>query len=125
MCWISGNKIVFFSFQSEVVPSLVFCVTFCRLMFVLLSLIFWPSCSLSFVLRLLITPWVSSNFWSLYCLSFDYSFWLPLWYLQTVGHCIVCPSITASDYSLWYLLTCGHCIVCPSITASDYPFSIF
>jgi hypothetical protein len=37
---------------------------------------------------------ISSNFscWSLYCLSCELPFWLPLWYLQTflVGHCIAC-----------------------------------
>ena len=93
-------------------------------------------------------------FWPLYCLSFNYGFWLPLWYLLAIvlsvlqlrllitplvsfGHCIVCPSITASDYpfGIFWSLYClsffdsqllitplvsfGHCIVCPSITASD------
>ena len=50
----------------------------------------------------LITPLISSNFscWSLYCLSYDLPFWLPLWYLQTflVGHCIYCHVIYRSDY---------------------------
>ena len=50
----------------------------------------------------LITPLISSNFscWSLYCLSCDLPFWLPLWYLQTflVGHCIYCHVIYRSDY---------------------------
>ena len=50
----------------------------------------------------LITPLISSNFpcWSLYCLSCDLQFWLPLWYLQTflVGHCIACHVIYSSDY---------------------------
>ena len=50
----------------------------------------------------LITPLISSNFscWSLYCLSCDLPFWLPLWYLQTflVGHCIACHVIYRSDY---------------------------
>ena len=50
----------------------------------------------------LITPLISSNFscWSLYCLSFDLPFWLPLWYLQTflVGHCIACHVSYRSDY---------------------------
>ena len=50
----------------------------------------------------LITPLISSNFscWSLYCLSCDLPFWLPLWYLQTflVGHCISCHVIYRSDY---------------------------
>ena len=50
----------------------------------------------------LITPLISSNFscWSLYFLSFDLPFWLPLWYLQAflVGHCIACHVIYRSDY---------------------------
>ena len=50
----------------------------------------------------LITPLISSNFscWSLYFLSCDLPFWLPLWYLQTflVGHCISCHVIYRSDY---------------------------
>ena len=50
----------------------------------------------------LITPLISSNFscWSLYCLSCDLPFWLPLWYLQTflVGHCIARHVIYSSDY---------------------------
>ena len=50
----------------------------------------------------LITTLISSNFscWSLYCLSCDLPFWLPLWYLQTflVGHCISCHVIYRSVY---------------------------
>ena len=50
----------------------------------------------------LITPLISSNLScrSLYCLSCDLQFWLPLWYLQTflVGHCIACHVIYRSDY---------------------------
>jgi hypothetical protein len=42
--------------------SLVLCVMFCRSLFVLLSFFFWPLCCLSFIdLRILITPYVSSN----------------------------------------------------------------
>ena len=52
----------------------------------------------------LITPLISSNFscWSVYCLSCDLPFWLPLWYLQTflVGHCITCHVIYRSDYPI-------------------------
>jgi hypothetical protein len=48
----------------------------------------------------LITPLISSNFpcWSLYFLSCDLPFCLPLWYLQTflVGHCIACHVIFKS-----------------------------
>jgi len=45
-----------------VVRSLFFCVSvlFCRSLFVLLSFFFWPLCCLSFDLRFLITPVVSS-----------------------------------------------------------------
>jgi hypothetical protein len=51
------------------------------------------------------TPLVSSNIWPLYCLpSDDLQFLIPLWYLQTVGLCIVCP---------------------PSTYGSQYPFGIF
>jgi hypothetical protein len=41
----------------------------------------------------------------LYFLSFcDLHFWLPLWYLQTFDHYIVCPSLTYSFWlPLWYL----------------------
>ena len=51
------------------------------------------------------TPLVSSNIWPLYCLpSDDLQFLIPLWYLQNVGLCIVCP---------------------PSTYGSQYPFGIF
>ena len=47
----------------RVTRSLVFCVMFCRSLFVFLSFFFWPLCCLScFDLRILITPLVSSNF---------------------------------------------------------------
>ena len=102
----------------------------------------------------LITPLISSNFscWSLYCLSCELPFWLPLWYLQTflVGHCIACHVSYRSDYPfdifklfllvivfpvMWYpvLITplissnfsCWSCIACHSIYRSYYPFDIF
>ena len=53
------NAIISFS-GACVVRSLVFCVLFCRSLFVLLSFFFWPLCCLSFDLRFLITPVVSS-----------------------------------------------------------------
>jgi hypothetical protein len=78
--------------------SLVFCVRFCRLLFVLFLLaialsvlwftasdcpfgIFWTLCCLSCDLRLLIAPLVSFG----HCVVCPviYCFWLPLWYLQT------------------------------------------
>ena len=102
----------------------------------------------------LITPLISSSFscWSLYCLSCDLPFWLPLWYLQTflVGHCIACHVSYRSDYPfdifklfllvivlpvMWVtvLIThlisstvlVGHCIACHSSYRSYYPFDIF
>ena len=65
--WVfSGNRVA---------QSLVFWVMFCRLLFVLLSFIFWPLCFLSFFgLRTLITPLVSSNS-SLYVTVFLVSYW--------------------------------------------------
>ena len=50
---------------------LVFCVTLCRSLFVLLSFFIWPSCSLSFALRLLITPFGIFKLWT-------YWFWLKI-----------------------------------------------
>ena len=102
----------------------------------------------------LINALISSSFscWSLYCLSCDLPFWLPLWYLQTflVGHCmpvmwftvLITPLISSNFpcwslhclscelpfwLPLWYLQTflVGHCIACHVIYRSDYPFDIF
>jgi hypothetical protein len=62
----SGSPQVFSGVH--VARSLVFCVMFCRSLYVLLSFFFWPLCGLSFFdLRILITPLVS---WPLCCLSF-------------------------------------------------------
>ena len=48
--------------EVHVAPSLVFCVMFCRSLFVLLYFIFWPLCCLSFFdLQILITPLASSS----------------------------------------------------------------
>ena len=46
----------------RIVRSLVFCVRFCRSMFVFLSFFFWALCCLSFDLRLPMTPLTSANF---------------------------------------------------------------
>jgi hypothetical protein len=47
----------------RVARSLVFCVMFCRSLFVILTFFFWPVCCLFFSdLRNLSTPLVSSNF---------------------------------------------------------------
>jgi hypothetical protein len=61
--------------------------------------IFWPLYCLSFYLRPLITPLVSS------------------------GHCIVSPSIYGFWLPLWYLLAIVLSLLL--FTASDYPFGIF
>ena len=61
------------------------------------------------------------------CLLSYYGFWLPLWYLQTFGHCImsffvlrllVTPLISSNLWPLYYLSFF-------QIMASDYPFDIF
>ena len=54
-----------------------------------------------------------------------YNFWLPIWYLQTFDHCIICPSIYGFWLTLWYLQTFVHCIVYPSIYGSWLPFGIY
>jgi hypothetical protein len=54
-----------------------------------------------------------------------YDFWLPIWYLQTFDHCIICPSIYGFWLPLWYLQTFVHCIVYPSIYGSWLPFGIY
>ena len=45
-------------------------VMFCRSLFVLLSFFFWPLCCLSFDLRILITPLVSSNSSLFFCMNY-------------------------------------------------------
>jgi hypothetical protein len=78
--------------------SLVFCVVFCRSLFVLLFFFFCPLHCLSFDLRLLITPLVSSDY------PFGI-FWLPLWYR------LITP-LVSSDYPF-------------GILSFDYHFGIF
>jgi hypothetical protein len=46
----------------RVARSLVFCVVFCRSLFIILSLFSWSFCCLFFDLRILIIPLVSSNY---------------------------------------------------------------
>ena len=45
----------------SVTRSLIFCVVFCRSLFVLWSFLFWPLCCLSFDLRIIITPLITSS----------------------------------------------------------------
>jgi hypothetical protein len=87
-------------------------------------------CLSLFVLRLLISPFVSCG----HCIVFPssiYDFWLPLWYLVAIVLSVL-PRFTTSDYPfgiLWPLyflsfldlrllitplVSCGHCIVCHS-----------
>ena len=47
--------------EVHVAQVLDFCVVFCRSLFVLLSLFFWPLCCLFFEVRFLITSFTSSN----------------------------------------------------------------
>ena len=56
----------------QIISFLAFCVVFCRSLFVPLYFFFWPSCCMSFNLRILITPLVSSNsLWKLQSLAFQ------------------------------------------------------
>ena len=67
-CVTSGSWTTRLSGTHELTPvfsgvrdarSIIFCVVFCRSLFVILRLYFWPLYNLSvFYLRLLITPWV-------------------------------------------------------------------
>ena len=73
---------------------LVFCVVFCRSLFVILFFFFWPLCCLSFFdLLILITPFVSSNsscihltiylsIWLSICLYIYISYSTSLWRRQ-------------------------------------------
>ena len=99
--------------------------------------------------NVLITPLISSNFscWSLYFLSCDLPFWLPLFLLVIVlpvmWFTVLITPLISSNFSCWslYCLSCdlpfwlplwylqtflvGHCISCHVIYRSDYPFDIF
>jgi len=65
----------------HVAKPFVFCVAICISLFIFLSLFFWPLYCMVYDLHLLITPLVSFD----HCIVWPtiYSFWLPLWYLQT------------------------------------------
>ena len=93
-----------------VVRSLVFCIVFCRSLFVLLSFFNWPLCCLSiFDLQILITPLVSSNCScdnhkehlkssSVYCssirLSFVFVFFMWPWFLFVLLLSLICLFIS-------------------------------
>ena len=82
-----------------VARSLVFCVMFCRPLFVFWSFFCWP----------------------LYCLSFDLQFLIIT--LVCFGHCIVSPLIYSFSLLLWYLLTIVLSLLW--FTVSHYHFGIF
>ena len=108
----------------RVARSYVFCVVFCRSLFIFLSffllvivfsvLYFWSLCFLSFTFGhcvvcplLLVIVLSVLYFWSLCCLSF------------TFGHCVVCPLLLVIVLSVLYFwslccmsFTFGHCVVC-------------
>jgi hypothetical protein len=68
----------------HVIRSLVICVMFCRSLFALLPLFFWPLCCLSsFYLRILITPLVSSNSLNLnlWICFINMHFWVTIDYI--------------------------------------------
>ena len=88
--WVYGELLTtLYAFRS-----LVFCVIFCRSLFVLLFLFFWPLCCLSFNLRFLIT-----------FMSSIYAYCGP--------HSDVCPChqylqrVSYMKYNI--LTTCSHC----------------
>jgi len=110
--------------EVRVAPSLYVCVVFCRSLFVLSSVFFWPLYCLSFhpfsfghcivcpfirfVLAIVLFVLSSVLFWPLYCLSFH-----PFCF----GHFIVCPFIL---FLLAIVL-----FVFRRFTASYYSFGIF
>ena len=66
----------------RVARSLVFCVMFRRSLFVRLSFYIWTLCCLSFDIRLLITPLVSSNSSCVFDSSSQFS-WRRYWWENT------------------------------------------
>ena len=70
-------------------------------------------------------PLVSSSICPLCCLSFDLRILITLWYLQTFGHCVVCPPIYEFwvPFDIFKLLTIVLSVL--RFTDSDYLFGIF
>jgi len=124
--WCLTPTLTVFQLYCAIWWYIVFCLMFCRSLFVPFLLVivlsvFWPLYCLSFghcIDCLLVI--VLSVFWPLYCV-----FW-PL-YCLSFGHCIVCP--------FGHCIVClfGHCIVCLlaivltvlRFATSDYLFGIF
>jgi hypothetical protein len=76
----------------------------------------WPLCGLSFDLRILITLVVSSNLWPLCGLLFDLRILItPCGIFKLLAIVWSVLRFTDSDYTLWFLQTFGPCVVCPSI----------
>ena len=84
--WYQPSSLDYFCFylrspslfnRVRVARPLIFCVVFCRSMFILLFFFFWPLYYLSVVLRLLITLLISSNFSLYWCnVNVRNIFWL-------------------------------------------------
>ena len=92
--------------EVHVARSLIFCVVFCRSLFVFLSFFCWSLYCLSFCWSL----YCLSFCWSLYCLSFFY-LQLLITALVSFDYCIVCPSsIYGFWLQLWYLQIFLKCI---------------
>ena len=100
--------------EIRVARSSVFCVMFCRSLFV------YPS-----TITVSDYPFV---------IFYDYGFWLPLCYLLRLQFLITSLVFYGNVLSvrLWLrflitrLVSYGHCVICPSrITVSEYPFVIF
>jgi hypothetical protein len=69
-------------------------------------------------------------FLSLYCVSFGLRLLIipssfSCLYVLPIVYCVLL--FTASDYLFKFFLSLcsSHCIVCPSVYASDYPFKLF
>ena len=108
----------------------------CIPLLVFLSCFLWPLYCLSFDLRFLVIPLVSSGH-CIVCPSSTYGSWLSLWYLVAIVLSVLLR-LTAPGYPfgiLWPLyclssfdlrllviplVSCGHCIVCPPSTYGSW-----
>ena len=111
----------------RVSQSLVFCVVYCRSLFVPLS-DYWPLYYMSlYNLRPLITPVVFKTCGRcLVCPCMIYGLWLPLWYLKLLVIVLsVLVRFMASDYpcGIFKLLVIFFSVLV-RLTASDYPCGI-
>jgi hypothetical protein len=111
----------------RVARSLVFCVMFCRSLFVLLLFFYWSLHCLSFFdLRLLVTPLVSCGH-CIVCYSSDYGFWLPLWYLvDIVLSAILRITVSGYPFGILWTLYCLlffelRLLVTPLVSSNFWP----